>query len=109
MVAGTNVNGNKSLAKAIMSASAPSVSSIDKNKLLSGTQQGSVAPGVAGTTEVKFNDPLKFDGSIDLKINGVDANNKELMDNILKDPTFVRYMSRTVNAELKRSLNGNNK
>lgn len=85
MIAGTNENGNKSLAKALMTTMVPSV-------------QPSSLPG-----SIKLSD-LNITGRIELVMNGERSTNfgKEL----LSDPIFIRELSKKVNMAIANATSG---
>lgn len=85
MIAGTNENGNKSLAKALMTTMVPSV-------------QPSSLPG-----SIKLSD-LNITGRIELIMNGERSTNfgKEL----LSDPIFIRELSKKVNMAMANATSG---
>lgn len=88
MIAGTNVNGNKSLAKALMTTMVPAA-------------QTSSIPG-----EIKLSD-LNVTGSIELKLQGNSASliGKEL----LNDPIFIRNIARAINMATANAVSGTQK
>lgn len=85
MIAGTNENGNKSLAKALMTTMVPS-------------SQPSAIPG-----SIKLSD-LNVTGSIELRLQGNSANliGKEL----LGDPIFIRELSNKVTMAIRNATSG---
>ena len=85
MIAGTNENGNKSLAKALMTTMVPS-------------SQPSAIPG-----SIKLSD-LNINGRIELVMNGERSMNfgKEL----LADPIFIRELSNKVTMAIRNATSG---
>lgn len=99
MVAGTNVNGNKELAKAIMSSKAPGFN--DKDYLMSNRSTKSNVNGVA---KVGF-DELKVNGAIELKLNSEVAT-REIGKDLMSDPLFIRELSLKVNKAAASAVGG---
>ena len=95
MIAGTNENGNKSLAKAIMSSTVPGFAMVDylmnsgKN---SGSSAGSSKPG---EVHHKFDNDVKIDGKIELVSNGETV--AKIGKEILKDTEFVVSIQKMIN------------
>ena len=87
MIAGTNVNGNKDLAKAL-----------NGNPITSPNQSSSVSNNL----NVNLSE-LKISGMIELKL----GNNvsRELGDSLLQDPSFIRNISKMINVEMGRVKN----
>jgi hypothetical protein len=101
MIAGTNVNGNNNLAKAILKASAPT---FDKG----GQLRGNVQSNTSSNKPVKIeHSDLKIGGTIEIKLGGeVD---RKIGSDLLNDPIFIRNMSRMVNEATQKSLNDKTK
>ena len=89
MIAGTNANGNASLARSISSMMAPGQNS----------STGAISPA---TTNVNLSD-LKVSGSIELKIN--QSMSRELGENLLHDANFIRNISRLINMSISQNTN----
>jgi uncharacterized phage-associated protein len=92
MIAGTNVNGNNNLAKSIMAmnANAPGSGSLNSN-----------APATIKVDEIKLS------GMIDVRVNGESTKeSRELGQNLMHDPSFVRELSLRINKATAESLNG---
>lgn len=85
MIAGTNVDGNKSLAKALMTTMTPAA-------------QTSSIPGT-----IKLSD-LNVSGIIELKMNG--NSSSELGKELLNDPIFIRNISRAINMATSSAFSG---
>jgi len=85
MIAGTNVDGNKSLAKALMTTMTP-------------VAQTSSIPGT-----IKLSD-LNVSGIIELKMNG--NSSSELGKELLNDPIFIRNISRAINMATSSAFSG---
>lgn len=85
MIAGTNVDGNKSLAKALMTTMTPAA-------------QTSSIPGT-----LKLSD-LNVSGIIELKMNG--NSSSELGKELLNDPIFIRNISRAINMATSSAFSG---
>ena len=90
MIAGTNANGNKDLASA-----------------LSGQQQsgnGRITPSaMPGSLDVKLSD-LNITGSIELRVG--QSITRELGEYLIKDPVFVRDISKMINMATARAISG---
>lgn len=100
MIAGTNINGNKQLAQAL-SSMAPTFS--NKNSLMNSSRNAGVNANIPGKMNHSFDD-LKINGTIRLETDkGV---GKELSDDLLKDPSFIRSITRMVHTETNKNLNG---
>jgi hypothetical protein len=89
MIAGTNANGNASLARSISS-----MMSLGQN-----SSTGAISPA---TTNVNLSD-LKVSGSIELKIN--QNMSRELGENLLHDDNFIRNISRLINMSISQNTN----
>jgi len=79
MIAGTNVNGNKDLAKAITNQNV----------------------GSSSTMKIEFGE-IKFDGEITLSLPG---NEKTTLD-LKNDPVFMRDLTRMIHIETKKAIDG---
>lgn len=86
MIAGTNVDGNKSLAKALMAT-----------QVVPGMQTSSLP------SEIKLSD-LNISGTIELKLNG--ESSSEIGKQLLNDPIFIRNLSRMVNMATASAISG---
>lgn len=105
MIAGTNVNGNKELAK-ILSSSAPQIQ--NKNSLIGNSQSGNVNYVNNKPSDIKVNlSDLNLNGVIELKIDNL--TNKELGVELLKDPSFIRNISKMVNIATESAISGTKK
>jgi len=87
MIAGTNVNGNKDLAKAL-----------NGNPITSPNQSSNISNNL----NVNLSE-LKISGMIELKL----GNNvsREIGDTLLQDPSFIRNISKMINVEIGRAKN----
>lgn len=85
MIAGTNVDGNKSLAKALMHTMVPAA-------------QTSSIPST-----LKLSD-LNITGTIELRMNG--SSSKEFGDELLGNPMFIRELSKMVNMAIASATSG---
>jgi hypothetical protein len=99
MIAGTNENGNKSLANAIMSSVIPGYAMMDyfMNKP-GGQQPGSKSTG-SSDVHHKFDNDIKIDGQIQLVTSGNIA--VAIGDELLKTSSFVRDIARMINSHNK--------
>jgi len=88
MIAGTNVNGNKDLARSISSVMSP--------------QPVSSSIGAPGSLKISF-DELKLNGVIELKIDN--QLSKSLGENLIKDPQFIRNLSLMINKSISQNNN----
>lgn len=106
MIAGTNVNGNKELAK-ILSGGIPTLP--NKDALMSSTQNGVINsttnPIVPSSMSINFGE-LKFTGSIELT-NGQGVST-DLSKQLLNSPSFIRDMSKLVHVETAKAVSGIN-
>ena len=95
MIAGTNENGNKSLAKAIMSATVPGFGMTDY--LMNSNKNAGVSGGksIPGEVHHKFDNDMKVDGRIELVTNGeiVAKIGRELLQN----SSFVQSLQQSIN------------
>jgi hypothetical protein len=100
MIAGTNVNGNKQLAQTL-SSMAPAFG--NKKGLMPGTSGGSSNASAPASINHKFED-IKINGTVMLTTaNGLSA---DLSDDLLKDPAFIRSISKMVHVETDKNLKG---
>jgi len=90
MIAGTNVNGNKDLAKAL------------NNQQISSPASSS-STSLPNNIMVQLGD-LKINGTIELKMPGTMS--KDIGVELMNDPTFIRNISRLVNTATQTSLTG---
>jgi hypothetical protein len=89
MIAGTNANGNASLARSISNMMAPGNNS----------NTGAIT---SATNNIKLSD-LNITGSIELKLG---ANiSREIGENLIKDSNFVRNLSNLINVEVAKAKN----
>jgi hypothetical protein len=88
MIAGTNVNGNKDLARSISGVMSP--------------QPVSSSVGAPGSLNISF-DELKLNGVIELKIDN--QLSKSLGENLIKDPQFIRNLSLMINKSISQNNN----
>ena len=98
MIAGTNENGNKELARAIMTSAVPGLGIADY--LMSGNKKSNTV----SNAKVNF-DELRVGGSIELKLNN-ETNNREIGKSLMEDPIFLRELSLKVNKAAHSALNG---
>jgi hypothetical protein len=107
MIAGTNENGNKDLARAIQNSSAPNFQ--NKEKLISGArngqQSGGMGGGIPGSLNVTFGE-IKFGGSIELKSGG--NSNPEVGRTLLNTPSFIRDITKMIHMETSNAISGIN-
>ncbi len=104
MIAGTNENGNKDLAK-VLNSRVPQLP--NKEALINSTQSTNVNPNVStsvpSSMSINFGE-LKFTGSIELTNGqGVTA---DISKQLLNSPSFVRDMSKIVHIETARAVDG---
>ena len=90
MIAGTNVNGNKDLAKAL------------NNQQISSPASSS-STSLPNNIMVQLGD-LKINGTIELKMPGTMS--KDIGVELMNDPTFIRNISKLVNTATQTSLTG---
>jgi hypothetical protein len=94
MIAGTNVNGNNNLAKAIMSTGAPG----------GGMGNGSFNSNTPVSVKVE---EIKLGGTIDVKVNGESTQeSREVGKNLMSDPLFLRELSLKINEATNKALKG---
>jgi hypothetical protein len=101
LIAGTNINGNKELAKAIMSASAPGFN--DRDYLIN-QSKANASSNTVSNANVNFDD-LKVNGTINLKLNNEESS-RTIGKDLMSDPIFLRSLSLKVNEATARAMNG---
>jgi hypothetical protein len=99
MIAGTNENGNKSLANAILSTKTPGFSGMDKLNQNSPNYQLPTQT----TTEIELDD-LNINGTIELKLNG--DTTTQLSKDLLNNPLFIRQLSKMINMASANAFKG---
>ena len=107
MIAGTNENGNKELAKAINNNSILNgYAPLLKNKEVferRETNNTTIQTSAPGTTNVNF-DELKLGGRVELALGG--NMTAELGRQLLQNPSFVRDISKLVNMATRTAIEG---
>ena len=95
MIAGTNENGNKSLAKAIMSATVPGFGMTDY--LMNSNKNAGVSGGksIPGEVHHKFDNDMKVDGRIELVTNGEIV--AKISRELLQNSSFVQSLQQSIN------------
>lgn len=108
MIAGTNQNGNKDLAKMLSGGNIPALG--NKSALMNGSSGGSVpssAPGnVPSSVDVNLS-KLEITGSIELKMGN--NTSPEMGKQLLNDPSFLRSIAKLVNIETASAVAGKTK
>ena len=102
MVAGTNVNGNKELARTL-SSMAPGFGGRNALMNKSGTSNASAGAGAPGAMNIKHED-MNIKHTI--TVNADPNMSAELRDAFLKDPIFQKYIAKTVHTQTNKELNG---
>jgi archaellum component FlaC len=105
MIAGTNENGNKDLAKAIMSSTAPGFGMMDylMNKSFGSTKQSNTASNVPANIDVNLPE-LKVTGTIELKLDKYV--NPDFAKQLLGNQSFVRDIAKAVNTATHTAITG---
>lgn len=105
MIAGTNENGNKDLAKAIMSSSVPGFGMMDylMNKSVNNSNKSNIPANIPANVDVHFPE-LKINGSIELKLDKYV--NPDFAKQLLSNQSFVRDLSKAVNIATHTAITG---
>ncbi len=105
MIAGTNINGNKDLAKAITSSSAPGFEMKDylMNKAVGSTKQSNVAANVPASVDVNLPE-LRVSGTIELKLDRYVST--DFSKQLLTNQSFVRDMAKAINIATHTAVTG---